>query len=127
MFSVTVNIALSLLFMSRLKIGGLALASSLSATVNAGILYYALRKKIGPLGGLQIVSSFIKIFSASVLMGAAVFFYNQGVLGPQRLSPLPWQALYLVLGILSGIGLYVLVVWIVGVEEMREWLRGPCS
>ncbi len=122
-FSVILNIILSLLFMARLKIGGLALASSLSATLNAGILYYSLRKKIGPLGGFHITSSFFKIFSASALMGAVAFFYNRWVLETHRLSPTHWQAVYLAFGILLSLGVYLIIVWVFRIEEMRKLLK----
>ena len=122
-FSVILNIILSLLFMSRLKIGGLALASSLSATVNAGILYYSLRRKVGPLGGFRLVSSFLKIFFAALLMGAGAFFYNRCVLDVHTSSPVRWQALALGLGIVMSVSLYLAAVWLFRIEEMRKLLK----
>ena len=122
-FSVALNIALSLFLMTRLKIGGLALASSISATVNAVILYCSLRRKVGSLGGLYIASSFFKILSASALMGVAAFFYNRWVLEPHVLDPTRRQAVYLALGILLNIVFYFLVVWVLRIEEMRKLLR----
>ncbi|MCM8774505.1 MAG: murein biosynthesis integral membrane protein MurJ [Candidatus Omnitrophica bacterium] len=46
-FSLIVNALTSALFMFPLKIGGIALGSSISASVNFFILYYILKKRIG--------------------------------------------------------------------------------
>ncbi len=122
-FAVTLNVILSVIFMMRFKIGGLALASSLSATVNASTLYYHLRKRVGSLGGLHIASSFFKILTASLVMGIAAFFYDRHVLSGLTASHTHVQALCLALGIALSILIYLAVVWILKIEEMRKLLK----
>lgn len=124
-FAVGLNVILSLIFMRDLKIGGLALASSLSATVNAGMLYFMLRKKVGSLDGRRVCSSFLKILSASLLMGAATYGYDRGVLETHLSSPTYWQGVYLVIGILLSVLFYLGVAFLFRIEEMRNFFRWP--
>ncbi len=98
-FSVAVNIALSLVLMRFLKIGGLALASSISATLNAVLLYRALKKRLGDLGEKAIVGSFSKLFLVALGMGVLAFFYNAYVLNTVILSTTLVQATALLAGI----------------------------
>ena len=112
MFSVALNVALSLFLMRTLKIGGLALASSISATVNAGLLYGCLRKKTGPLDEKKILSSFFKILLACATMSMAAFFYERVFL------TMHWASL------LGGIGLCVGVYYgmsrLLNIEEANR-------
>lgn len=63
------NLILNLILMWPLKIGGLALATSISATLNLAMLFIILRKRIGIIDDNRIRASFIRISGASVLMG----------------------------------------------------------
>jgi len=70
--AVIINIILSLALMRHLKLGGLALATSISATFNFVALFILLRKKLGDFGTRSIVDSFLRVLYASVAMGVAV-------------------------------------------------------
>ncbi len=120
LFSVCLNIVLSLILMGPLKIGGLTLASSISATVNVALLYYFLRKKIGGFEEPRIIRSFFKIAAASVLMGATVFFYDRFVLQANLQAPRLWQAAYLGLGIILSILFYFGAAFLLKIEEMKK-------
>jgi putative peptidoglycan lipid II flippase len=65
------NIALSvaLITWTPLAHGGLALANSLAATLNLGLLVRMLRRKIGRMDGRRILMSLLRIVPASVAMG----------------------------------------------------------
>ncbi len=67
------NIALNLALMWPLKAAGLALATSIAGFINFGSLFIRLRKKIGQLGGREILESFIRILGASLVMGFIAF------------------------------------------------------
>lgn len=67
--SLILNIILNIVLSKLLGIGGLALASSISAIFCTILLFISLRKKIGVLGIKDLSISFIKIFCASVVMG----------------------------------------------------------
>lgn len=66
---VIINIGLNLILSSFMGIGGLALATSISAIVTTVLLFGSLRKKIGPFGLKHIAVSFSKILLASLAMG----------------------------------------------------------
>lgn len=63
------NIMLNLILSRFLGVGGLALATSISATFTIVLLFISLRKKIGPFGIRQLSISFVKVLIASLIMG----------------------------------------------------------
>lgn len=67
--SVAMNIVLNIILSRFLGIGGLALATSISAVFCTVLLFISLRKKVGPFGMKNITVSFIKILLASLVMG----------------------------------------------------------
>jgi putative peptidoglycan lipid II flippase len=71
-FSVAANIVLSLILMSPLKHGGLALATSLASMVNVAILAFILRKKIGTFLDGAFYRSLSGTIFASLVMWAAI-------------------------------------------------------
>lgn len=71
--SLLANAGLGVVLMGPLRHGGLALATSLSAGLNFGVLVILLRKKIGPIGATRMIQSFTKNLSASILMGLIAY------------------------------------------------------
>lgn len=63
-----VNIILNIILMFPLKVGGLALASSISATLNFLILLSVLKKRIGKIFDKEMLGSFLKISLCSMIM-----------------------------------------------------------
>ena len=122
-FSVSANIVLSLLLMGTLKIGGLALASSLSATLNVGLLYYFLRKKIGALDESKIIGNVSKILGLAVLMGVLASGYNGLVLERLVGAKTLWQGLALLGGIGFCTGIYAGLVLVFRIEEAHDLRR----
>lgn len=68
--AVGLNIVLNIILSRFMGIGGLALATSISALFCTALLFISLRKKIGAFGMKNISVSFIKIVFASLGMGA---------------------------------------------------------
>jgi len=66
--SLAVNLVLNLLLMWHLKIGGLALATSIAATLNMILLYALLRRKIGSLDTAAFMRSCMKSAMAALVM-----------------------------------------------------------
>jgi putative peptidoglycan lipid II flippase len=95
------NVGLALLLMGPLRHAGLALASSLSAYLNAAGLYWLLRRRLGPLGSRQLLASLGRtaVASAAVLAWCLL------------LSPRPddawWLAAWLLAAIAGGVALYL--------------------
>lgn len=71
--AVLINVLISLILMHPLKHGGLALATSIAASVNLIILLSILRKRFGQIGMKRIIISGLKIFMSSMMMGMTVY------------------------------------------------------
>jgi putative peptidoglycan lipid II flippase len=66
--SVAANVVLALTLMWPLQHAGLALASSLSAYVNLLLLCWLLRRRLGPIGGQQMLGSLLRSCGASAAL-----------------------------------------------------------
>jgi len=64
-----INILLNIVLSKYMGIGGLALATSIAATITTILLFFSLRNKIGSFGMKKISVSFVKILLASIVMG----------------------------------------------------------
>jgi len=68
---------LSLVLMKPLRVGGIALALSISSVFNFVVLFYLLEKKIGKIAKEEFLASAMKTsFSAAVMGGVVWFFTN---------------------------------------------------
>ncbi len=114
-----VSLGMSLLLNSILihpfKVGGIALASVISATVNFGLLFYCLHRKLGAF--TEGMRSFLgKILLAAILMAIAV------VLGWPFLSAVPEALRLLVVGG-CGVGMFYGLCFVLKVDYMKETYR----
>ncbi|MFH0771868.1 MAG: murein biosynthesis integral membrane protein MurJ [Candidatus Omnitrophota bacterium] len=110
-----VNVTLNVILMFPLKVGGLALATSVSSVVNFFLLFHLLRKKIGPLGGLRIMKSFTRVGLAAAIMGAVLIWQNSFL----RLKPV-YQICVLVLN--GGFSFFAACM-VLDVDEFKGFLR----
>jgi putative peptidoglycan lipid II flippase len=78
--AVVLNIILNIVLSRYLGIGGLALATSISALLCTLLLFLSLRKKIGHFGLKDISLSFGKIVIASLVMGGIAKFVFEALL-----------------------------------------------
>lgn len=72
--AVVANIILNIILMFPLKHGGLALATTISSTINWVLLLSVLRRRVGKLGLSSLIDSFLRVLVASVLMGIVCYF-----------------------------------------------------
>jgi putative peptidoglycan lipid II flippase len=113
------NILLSFAFLTWTPLGhgGLALASSLAAMLNIGLLTVHLRTKIGRMDGRRVLRSLLKIVPASIAMGAIGWW-----VGRQPLWELSGHALDKAQLLGGGMGasvfFYVVVMWVLRSEEL---------
>lgn len=106
------NIVLSLILSRYLGIGGLALATSISAIFTTVLLFISLRKKIGPFGIKKISISLLKILAASLVMGAiSKLFFN-------RLTNVISQNLSLIVAIGIGAIVYFTIIYFMKIEDV---------
>ncbi len=111
-FAVVLNIILNIVLSRFMGIGGLALATSISATIGTLLLFISLRKKIGPFGIKNLSISFIKIIGTSLVMGliAKLSFNSMVDAFGQNIS--------LVIAIGIGAVVYVVMIYFMKVEEV---------
>ena len=113
------NLIFSLALMGPLKHGGLALASSLSALGNMGLLLWFLRKKIGPFGARAIAVSGLKGMLASVPMGASVYWILQ-LCDWSRIGGKFVKGGVLGTAVVVGIIIFLVTAHLLACEEARE-------
>ena len=118
--SLVVNLILNLILMWPLKVGGLALATSIAATTNFVILYVILRRRIGDFGTRRILSSLGRISAAAGVMGVFTFFSSRIFLTGDGYSTLVISS-RLALTIIASCLVYLISAYIVKVESVRRF------
>jgi putative peptidoglycan lipid II flippase len=111
------NIVFSAILMFPLKIGGVALGSSLAAALNFSLLYYSLSRRIGKIDWQDTRSQFFKVFSLSIVIAAG--------------SRWLWAALAfnkyinaLIVGSIT-LAVFIIVGYIIGLKQigyLRRWI-----
>lgn len=114
-WALVINIILNLALMYPMKVGGLALATSVSATFNFIVLYTALTRKIGDFGTASIKGSFLRVSLASVIMGIALKAMT--IIFPDI------SVLSLLAMIVSGLAIFLVSAYLLKVKEMRDFLE----
>lgn len=121
--SVVINIVFSIILVNIMGIGGLALASSISATVTTMLLLISLRKKIGKIGFSYILKTFIKGAIASIVMYIIMrIAYNYIFIYGTRfaLESRKFIAFNCFISVILGMSTYLIVVFALKVKEVKE-------
>lgn len=109
------NVVLSAILMFPMKVGGLALATTISSAANFILLFHLLRKKIGPFGGFAILKSFGRVLIAGVIMGIVLVWLN---------STLAFKpVMQIIVIIAAGIVSFFAACMILDVDEFKGFLR----
>jgi putative peptidoglycan lipid II flippase len=112
-----VNFILNIILMFPLKVGGLALASSLSAGFSFCFLYIRLTNRIGKIITKDLIIDFLKITCAGLMMAIFVSFFFH------KAAPYLNSILRLILTIVSGSLVYFVLCWFLKVERAINLLR----
>jgi len=123
--AVIINIILSMTLSKRMGIGGLALSSSISATVTTILLLISLRKKIGKIGFSYIITTFIKVFISSIIMYIVMkLTYNSifDCLSDFILESRKIIAFTCLVSVILGIVTYLMLVLVLKVKEVKSIL-----
>ncbi|MBI4055753.1 MAG: murein biosynthesis integral membrane protein MurJ [Elusimicrobia bacterium] len=113
---VAVNAGLNLLLMGPLGIGGLALATTLSSALQAGLLARKLKQRIAePLLDSTTLQALAKTLCNTLLMSCACWFLKGSM-------PHAAAGLQVLLGVSAGVAVYLSGAYLLGLEELR-WLR----
>jgi putative peptidoglycan lipid II flippase len=76
MMSIVVNLVLNVSLVRILSYRGLALGTGLAAIVNASVLLWLLRGRLGGIEGRRLVIAIAKIVAASLVMAGAAYFVH---------------------------------------------------
>lgn len=123
---VAVHLIASLLLIGSLKHGGLALGTSIGATVNMVLIYILLRRRIKTLPERRLFVTLAKIIAASAVMGVGVYLFQAQLAQLLDLSSILNQLLQVLSCILMGVMLFVIVILPMQIEEVdyvRNLLR----
>ena len=112
-----INVILNIILSRFLGIGGLAFATSISAIICTVLLFISLRKKVGAFGMKAITISFVKITSASLLMGVVARFSFLFLTPYLR----PNGALLISVGI--GVIIYFIMIYWLKVDEIKKMIQ----
>ena len=115
------NTALSLLLMGRLRVGGLALALSLSQVLNFVLLLAWLERKVGPTEKGRWMAGAAKAAAAAAAMGA-VLRLAWPLLGVD-VAPFAVRAAALLGAIVAGIVLYLGLLRLISPADLRSVVR----
>jgi len=116
--ALALNFIFNLILIQFMGHKGLALATSISASVTAITLLLSLRKKIGNLGLRAMTQSSVKILISSLIMGVVVYFTYHSLIA--TLSPSRLVELILVfLTVLIGVSVYIAALYLFKVEELH--------
>ncbi len=96
-----------------LPLGGLALGFSLSNVIEVGLLLWLMRGRLGGLEGRALLSGGLRMGGATLAMAAAI-------LGLLQVIPAGAVWARAVGGTLAGGLVYLLVAWVLRVEELRQ-------
>jgi len=116
--SIALNIVLCFLLMGPLRHGGLALAVSVAAFLNAFLLLYVFRRREGRLRLRRLFVSLVKTTIACTAMGASSMFvasFFDWELKGQILSKL----IFITAAIVVGVLVYTAVTYLMGSRELK--------
>ena len=120
--ALTVNIIMGIILMFPLKHGGLAFATSIASAVNAVVLFFLLRKKLGPFLEKDFYISFLKVAGASLVMGFVILVINY-TLGFSTEQPFLDRLIILAVAIFAGLAVFMVASYIMKSREMVETVK----
>ena len=116
-----INLVLNFALMWPLKIGGLALATTIAATSNFIMLYVLLTRKIGDIGTKRILYFLKRTVIAGVLMGIFSSIAGNFVNGLN--IGLFYRSLSIIVIILLGVSMYAGICTLLGIDEIKGFIR----
>ncbi len=114
--TVALNVLLNLILVRPMGAGGLALATSISAAVGAGLLLFRLRGRLGTLGGKDPLEELMKIVVGALCCALICLFLNR-IVPPARGNWLVLLRLILCAGV--PLAAYGAIEWAMGSRQIR--------
>ena len=119
---VILNLILSLILIRYLQHGGLALSNSLAALVNMFLAYWLLRPRLPDLPEKRLFLNLGKILLASLLMGLGVYLLDILLAARLEMTYFKGQLIHLGACMMFGVALYLVLVVLLRVDEVREFI-----
>lgn len=120
--SMAANVGLNFMLIRPLQIGGLALASTISFTLNLALLLTILHRRLGTLEMGQIARSASKIAASAALMGLAVWLVLSWTAGATSAATLVGRAVQVGAPIVAGVAVFLALCRLFRVSELDEFL-----
>ncbi len=118
---VGLNLALNLTLVWPLREAGLALSSSVTAILNAGVLYILLKRRLGPLGRRTIALSTLRGLLAAAVAGACAWAAHDALNDVSLpIAPILKQIIDLAGALLAAGAVYLAMAALMGMRELRE-------
>jgi putative peptidoglycan lipid II flippase len=118
-----INVILSLILMGPLKHGGLALALSLASTLQLFMLIFLLQKRLGGMEGSMVVTSMVRSFISSLIMGICIHFLAFKVFFVSQAQETFNLGFGVLIIICSGFVIYVVSSRILGSKELSSMMK----
>ncbi len=115
---IALNALLDYLLMQVLGVAGIALATSIVGHVNVATLLWVLRGKLGRIDGGRLVQTILRTGLAASAAGGAMALLGAGIPMIVEATRLSGQLVQVGLAAVGGGVVYVLVCWLLGVEEL---------
>lgn len=121
--TLALSITANLLLIDSMGYRVLALVTSLAALLNAFLLYHWLQKTAGLLQTAKILTTFLKVLGASLVMALGTFHLYQWM--AEAFLPVAFaaKALILALSVAAGVSIYGLCCRLIGVPELNQALE----
>jgi putative peptidoglycan lipid II flippase len=123
MAALVINVVLNLILMWPLKIGGLALATSISGICNFSILFYILTRRIGRICGPETLVYVAKTAVASVVMALALYAGKVSLVHILPAGRIVTDAAYLLSLLALGMAVYFAALYALRVRELEDLIR----
>jgi len=118
------NIIFSVVLMhTPLEHGGLALALSLASTLQLVMLIFLLRKRLGGIEGRVVVSSMVKSFGSSLIMGACIYILTLKILAGDYTQSFFGLTIGLLVIIGAGVFIYFILAKLLGSRELSSLME----
>jgi putative peptidoglycan lipid II flippase len=118
--SMAVNVVASVLLVQRLGFRGLALGTAVAALVHGALALFVLRRHLAGIDGARLVSRFVRILTAALIMAAAVALTEQWLTTVAPGGSLGLQATRLAAAILVGLSTLAVAAKMLRVPEFDE-------
>ena len=117
--SVGFNIVFNLILVRFMAHAGLAFATSIATTIATLLMFYNLRKKIGPLGIMSYINCGLKSGLASAIMGLIAYYTYHSLYSFFGVSKL-YNLISLLVAVGIGVIVYGVLCYLFKIEEVRD-------